>query len=232
MKLNINGPVYVVAFTALVTTAFTAAVMSAQVATDKRIARNEALRFQTAAVQAFNLAEVGGLTAEAIDKLMVRRVDDSLRVADPQSGREFQVLRAYSTEAVPGQPRDESKLTGYAFEVSGRGLWAPITGLMALTPDLDKVIGIVFTEHKETPGLGGRISEDWFQQQFRGLDVSPPPEGYRFVYVAQDSPTDKADPRYSRTVDAITGATQTSMAVDKFLNESLRQFRRAMQAAE
>ena len=145
---------------------------------------------------------------------------------------EFQVLRAYSTEAVPGQPRDESKLTGYAFEVSGRGLWAPITGLMALTPDLDKVIGIVFTEHKETPGLGGRISEDWFQQQFRGLDVSPPPEGYRFVYVAQDSPTDKADPRYSRTVDAIMGATQTSMAVDKFLNESLRQFRRAMQAAE
>ena len=82
-------------------------------------------------------------------------------------------------------------------------------------------------EDSRSCGLGGRITEDAFQEQFRDLDISPPPEGQRTLYVASVE-TDEESPRYGRSVDAITGATQTCMAVDRFLNRNIEQFRRAV----
>ncbi len=98
---------------------------------------------------------------------------------------------------------------------------------MAVTVDLSQALGVVFVEHKETPGLGGRIAEEAFQEQFRGLNIAPPAKGQRTLYVGSVE-TDAASPRYGRSVDAITGATQTCMAVDAFLNRNIEQFRRAM----
>ncbi len=61
--------------------------------------------------------------------------------------------------------------------------------------------------------------------------MTPPPSGRAFVYVGQTRPAGPDDPRYGRSVDAITGATQTSRAVERFVNESIGRFRRAAAAA-
>ena len=87
---------------------------------------------------------------------------------------------------------------------------------------------MVFIEQAETPGLGGRITEDAFEQQFKGLNAAPPEQGRQYIYVARERPENRNDPRFGRSVDAITGATQTSMAVERLLNADLEQFRRAM----
>ncbi len=228
--MDINRPAYVIVFTALITAGFTVAVMTVQVATADRIRRNEALRYEKALVEVFSLAEANKLSGEQIAQIVREQVDTSQTVTDPQSGREFQLIRAYRTGAKPSGPRSESDLLGIAFEISGRGFWAPIRGLMALKPDLSEITGVVFLEQKETPGLGGRITEAWFLKQFKGLKVTAPTKGNKFIYIVKGRPEGPGDPRYRRSVDAITGATQTSMAVENFINRDLAALHRAMQA--
>ena len=160
------------------------------------------------------------LSAEQCAELVSARIDRSQTVRDPETGRTFRLFQAYRTPA-------RSEVVAVGFDVGGNGFWAPIRGLMALTPDLGKVVGVVFLDHKETPGLGGRITEPAFQDAFRGITTSPPEGDAKFIYIEKDRPDSPRDPRWGRTVDAITGATQTSMAVARFLNANLAQFRRA-----
>lgn len=216
MKLNVNSPLYVVAFAAALSAVFTAAVVSVQVATAARIERNEALREQKALVQVFGLGNVDVLSGAEIASLVEQRVNRKDPIADPGTGRTFRWFT--TSDAV-------------AFEFVGNGFWAPIVGFMALTPDLTRVVGLVVVEQSETPGLGGRITELPFQEQFRGLNVAPPEKLTQALFIVRDKPK-QGDPRAGRAVEAITGATQTSMALERLLNANLEQFRRAKQAAD
>lgn len=224
--MDINRPAYIILFTGLITAGFTAAVMTVQVATADRISRNEALRYEKALVEVFSLAKANELSNDQIAQIVGEQVDTSGTVTDPQTGQQFRLIQAYRA----GHKGSKSDLLAIAFEISGRGFWAPIRGLMALKPDLSEITGIIFLEQKETPGLGGRITEKWFLKQFNGLQATVPTKGNKFIYIAKDQPEGPGDPRYRRSVDAITGATQTSLAVEKFINRDLAALHRAMQA--
>ena len=200
--MDTNRPAYVIVFTALITAGFTAAVMTVQVAIADRISRNEALRYEKALVEVFGLAETNKLSGEQMAQIVREQIKISQTVTDPHGGRKFKLIRAYRTS----DKHSESDLLGIAFEISGRGFWAPIRGLMALKPDLSEITGIVFLKQKETPGLGGRITEAWFLKQFKGLQATAPTKGNKFIYVVKDRPESPGDPRYGRSVDAITGA--------------------------
>lgn len=97
---------------------------------------------------------------------------------------------------------DSGQVAGYAVPYEGSGLWGAIRGFVAVNPELDQLLGIVFTEQNETPGLGGRIDEDWFKDQFRGQSIT--------------SPVD-----YGEGIDAITGATSSSTAVIRIVNDTV-----------
>jgi Na+-transporting NADH:ubiquinone oxidoreductase subunit C len=225
MKWDVDSPGYVIGFTVVLATIFTAVVMSVQVATASKVRRNEELREERALVKVFGLGDVAALSDEEIGDLIDRRIERGTVLRDPETGEERRFFRAYEAGTDP-ETRGEGDLLGVGLEVSGNGFWAPITGILALTPDGKTVLGIEFLSHSETPGLGGRITEDAFQDQFEGLDVSPPEKVDKYLYVEKQRP-DKSDPRYDRTVDAITGATQTSVAVGRFLNSNLEAFSRA-----
>ena len=226
--LDTSKPGYVIAFTALVAAGFTAAVMGVQEAFRGRIERNEAFFLQQALVRAFGLGDTETMTRDEVVRLCSRRVAAPETIADPQTGRAFEVYRAYEQDLAQGKPPPGTAPSAVAFLFRGKGFWDEIRGVIALSPDLDTVVGLAILEQKETPGLGGRITEKGFQDAFRGLDVSRPAEGERFIYVASVQPD---DPRRVRSVDSITGATQTSLALDRVLNENLAAFRRAMDAA-
>lgn len=230
MKLDVNKPTYVICFSLAISSVFTAAITSLQVATAGKVKRNERLREEKAIVSVFGLGDVAKMSEGELAEAVRRRVDRSRVVRDPETGREFRLLRCYRTEATPGAARADADLAAVAFPFAGVGFWARITGLLALTPDLAKVTGMVILEQAETPGLGGRITEKEWLEKFKGLNVSPPAAGARFLYIGGGAPSNPQDPRSGRYVDAITGATQTSLAVGKFLDENLRQFRRAMAA--
>jgi len=110
--------------------------------------------------------------------------------------------------------KEDGKVTGYAFPVRGSGLWGSVVGYVGISEDYNKLLGIDFVSHSETPGLGGRISEDSYKEQFRGLDISTAKDGNYIIY----------RPSSGGNVDAITGATLTSKSVSNFVNEDIQNF--------
>jgi Na+-transporting NADH:ubiquinone oxidoreductase subunit C len=108
---------------------------------------------------------------------------------------------------------------GYAFEVSGPGFWGPIYGIAAVDAKGERILGVQFYKHTETPGLGARISEMWFSGQFQSLSVTHPGEDGKFFYLKRPGKS-----RAVNELDAITGATMTSQAVEEFLNRELQYY--------
>ena len=246
MKVNTKNPFYVIGFVVVVSAVFTAGIVALQIATAARVERNEKMRRYRALASLFapswGVGDVDKLSNDAVVKLVDGRVDSSKRLvyesAKPPAKPpvDMQLFWAYATA-------ERKKKVGLAFPVGGNGFWAPIRGYLAVDPERKRALGIVFVEQKETPGLGARITEKAFTDQFQKqalekkdqepLKIYPPEKsGTPFVYIGKGEPTGANDPRFGRSVDAITGATQTSLAVERFLNANLRQFHKAYEAGE
>lgn len=110
----------------------------------------------------------------------------------------------------------EGQLVGYAFMINGPGLWGSMTGYAAVSADLQTILGMQFVSHSETPGLGGRVDEEWFMEQFRGVPASLDSEMVLF------------NPAPGGNADAITGATLTSESVRTILNSDIKTFIESM----
>lgn len=102
----------------------------------------------------------------------------------------------------------QGKTVSLAVPFEGAGLWGRIEGYLGVSPDLKSIKGVVFTLQNETPGLGGRIDELAYREQFREIAIKP---GTPLAYGATGG----------SQIDAITGATLTSNSVLKMLNDLL-----------
>ena len=223
MKVNTKNRGYVIFYAAVTSAVFTGAIMALYKATEPTAERTALVFEKKSIVELFSLGDVGEMSDKEILETYDRHVRRGRTVTDPVSGESFELITAWRFED------GKERLIGYAFPISGVGFWARIEGLLAVTPDLSRTIGIVFLRHSETPGLGGRIMERQFREPFfRGLNVAPPPAGQSYLEITRGEP---APGRGDRHVEAITGATGTSTAVSDFLNERLEQFRRAMKNA-
>ena len=105
----------------------------------------------------------------------------------------------------------------YVIPVYGAGLWGPIWGYVAVNDDGNTIYGANFSHDSETPGLGARITEEAFQQQF--VDKQLYKDGdFKNVSVMKkgQTPTDGSD-----YVDAISGATITSRGVGTMMKQCM-----------
>ncbi len=180
--------VYPVVFMVVLTMIFTGGLASLNAFTIDRIHAQESVKNQASLLYAF------GLDVPE-DMANIQALYETTISEKTLNGTSYYV-------AARGQD-----VLGYAFPFSGSGLWGTIWGYVAVTPDFNEVLGIDFIKHAETPGLGGRISELWFREQFRGIVISDQSIVYR--------PSDGGN------ADAITGATLTSQAVRNMLNDAL-----------
>ena len=98
-----------------------------------------------------------------------------------------------------------------AFEFQGSGLWGPIHGMAGINSDLKTIRILKILHQEETPGLGARIAEKEYLGQFKDKEFVP-----RLIFTPQGSA------QANNEVDAITGATGTSKALEKLLNETLQ----------
>ena len=109
--------------------------------------------------------------------------------------------------------KKDGEVLGYAFEVRGNGLWGQIRSYVAFDKSFEELKGVDFISHSETPGLGGRIDERWFVDQFQGIEVSESEDGEYLVF----------KPAVGGNIDSITGATQTSKSVRTMFNENIEE---------
>jgi len=99
---------------------------------------------------------------------------------------------------------------------SGKGLWGTISGIMAIDNQSSRISGLALLSHSETPGLGGRIDETWFKEQFRGEKI-----GSAGIKLIKGAGTGDTDPDNSE-VDAVTGASLTSASVELIVNNQIQ----------
>lgn len=105
------------------------------------------------------------------------------------------------------------------FPFSGRGFWDTIKGYIAFDAENRKIAGVDFTKHNETPGLGGRISEQSFKARFADRKISNTAKTF-FNIVPEGS----ARPDHNEEIDGLTGATETSRAVETLINDAIRNY--------
>lgn len=110
----------------------------------------------------------------------------------------------------------DDEFLGFCFPVLGNGLWGSISALMAIDADLNELIGLHIVEQNETPGLGGRITEDEFLNQFSGKKATIEGELVVFNLIGENESADETE------INQITGATSSSQAVLDMLHRSLR----------
>ena len=111
-----------------------------------------------------------------------------------------------------------SDTVGIAFEAIGNGFQGKISIMVGINPDFSEISGIKILEQIETPGLGTKIVDDpsnksdpyWFSNQFKNLKTIP-----QIEVVKNIKPTKPTE------IQAITGATISSKAVTKIINDKI-----------
>ena len=112
---------------------------------------------------------------------------------------------------------DEDGKEIYILPLQGKGLWGPIWGYISLEEDLTTIYGAIFAHSKETPGLGAEINTDWYQAQYPGKKIFDDAGKFTSVRVVKGG----ADPDDPHAVDAISGGTITSVALQEMMEECL-----------
>jgi Na+-transporting NADH:ubiquinone oxidoreductase subunit C len=112
---------------------------------------------------------------------------------------------------------DEDGKEIHILPLQGKGLWGPIWGYISLEEDLTTIYGAIFAHSKETPGLGAEINTDWYQAQYLGKKIFDDAGKFTSVRVVKGG----ADPDDPHAVDAISGGTITSVALQEMMEECL-----------
>ena len=125
-------------------------------------------------------------------------------------------LEVYSTSDLKKQLTEQNAFPVYVFEnvivipCYGAGLWGPIWGYIGVDKtDYTTITKACFGHKGETPGLGAKITDEpaVFADKFSGKIVGP------FVVAKNVAETETG------AVNAISGATITSQAVGKAVNQ-------------
>jgi electron transport complex protein RnfG len=127
--------------------------------------------------------------------------DDELIATNQQVKDELPIYGGYD---------NEGQFVGYAIPGEGAGFQDTIKILYGYQADTRKVVGMEVLDSRETPGLGDKIYKDAsFVANFDDLTVEP-----EIVAVKKGK---KSAPN---EIDAITGATISSKAVVRIINQT------------
>lgn len=108
----------------------------------------------------------------------------------------------------------------YVLPLKGQGMWGGISCFLAIDSDKNTIYGAYFNHESETAGLGAEIKDnaDW-QKKFQGKTIFAA-DGDEVIALSVEKNVNDAT-----TVDAVTGATVTSTAVSKMLQEQLAKYK-------
>ncbi|MCP3683737.1 MAG: FMN-binding protein [bacterium] len=140
-------------------------------------------------------------TFERIEKNRIKRIEEAVSNVLPG----ITDYEKVSSDPVIFKGKNGDADAGYAVLSSGMGFQGDIVLMVGLDSTINNIEGVVILESVETPGLGDKIRELDFLKQFQGKNVSSDSE---------------------IGVDAITGATISSVAVGKIINKAVEYAKR------
>lgn len=194
--------------------------------TSPRIAEYHEIKLKKSVLDIFNIPyrteekQFFGFKLRKIDKKDVRNVfENSITVEtitgqyNGQTEERKELFMYYKDEELQGIGFIATRL-GYGFNKASE-----ISLFVCVGPDLETIKGIEVLDHAETPGLGGRMTEDEFKRQFAGKRLKPKISIVRGKEIVN-----------SNEVHAITGASYTSKGIENIINEAMETFWQRMEA--
>ena len=109
---------------------------------------------------------------------------------------------------------ENENLIGYALPYEGNGFQGNIRLIVGINKELSNLLGLEVLEQVETPGLGTKVTEEPFTSQFINLNVNPEITSVKGV-----------EPENPNEIQAITGATISSKAIVRIINEGVKKLR-------
>jgi Na+-transporting NADH:ubiquinone oxidoreductase subunit C len=198
---------YPIVFMFVATLFFSAILIVFGSFTRQRVQDNERIAFERSVLEALPIELPPKASPPAIHKMYLEYIKEAI---DASAG----ALRYMENDS----------LIAYALPLEGPGFWAQIRGVIGIAADKKTITGISFYEQNETPGLGGEIVKQDFRNQFIGKLLA---DGNTPLEIRMQSvPLDE------NSVHAVTGATQTSTRLGRFMNEQLMQWLQAMKAVQ
>ncbi len=116
--------------------------------------------------------------------------------------------------------KKESDNIYYIIPLRGTGLWGPVWGYISLKNDFNTIYGATYDHKSETPGLGAEITTDLFCKQFEEKKIFDNKGEFVSVKVVKGGA--KADNLHE--VDAISGGTITSKAVESMIYDNIIEY--------
>jgi Na+-transporting NADH:ubiquinone oxidoreductase subunit C len=175
-----------------------------------RYQENRIFEARVNTLQVLGLHPGEGATREEVDKAYSENIKELEMSAKTPEGGET-TLPVFVNEK-------SGVLQGVAFPISGKGLWGPIRGMAALKGDLKTIMGARFFDHQETPGLGAEIDKPWFYEQWSDR---PAVDDEGRVVIRVVGPKASTGPN---EIDGISGASITSQAITKIMQNGIRVF--------
>jgi electron transport complex protein RnfG len=115
---------------------------------------------------------------------------------------------------------EDGRLVGWVTKVSGQGYADRIELLLGLDPSIETITGLFVLDQKETPGLGNKIVEEKWRNQFARKSTQAP------LKVVKGGAT------LSNEIDAVTGATISSDSVVSIINKTITDLKQPLNQAE
>lgn len=109
---------------------------------------------------------------------------------------------------------DDKNSLGYALPYEGNGFQGNIRLIIGVDKSLTKILALEVLEQVETPGLGTKVTETPFTDQFKNLLVTPQINSVKGV-----------EPENPNEVQAITGATISSKAIVRIINDGVNRLK-------
>lgn len=154
------------------------------------------------------LASVYKVAAPLIEQNRLRELKEAIFVVLPEA-KDYETIEKDDLTIYKGINAD-GDVIGYSFVAVGPGFQGKIKMMVGIKIDFLNLLGMKVLDQVETPGLGNRIGEDKFQNQFKELNIRPKIE-----------PIKNKKPEKPNQIQTITGATISSVAVVETINKGL-----------
>jgi len=161
-----------------------------------------------------------------IEQNKIAKINNLMAGLMPDAAK-FQLEKTIEIESAKGKTiktniykalSDTNSTLGYSFNCQGPGFADKIELIVAVDGNFEKIAGFDCLESNETPGFGDQIKSDYYRAQFKSV----PAEELTLVKQGNEKNIDSE-------IVAISGATVSSEAVVKIINQSLPQIKNQME---
>lgn len=232
MKLNTNSNTYTIIYASVVVIivafllAFVSSLLKAPSEANERIDKKKQI-LASLNIRGLDNSLVEGKYAEVVTAdLVVDSKGDTVNAGAEKDKAGFTINRKdMNDDNLPVFVCTVDGQTKYVLPLVGKGLWGTIWGYLALNDDCRTVYGAYFSHESETAGLGAIITEESFQNEFKGKNVFDEKDNVVLQVVKYGQVKD-ADTQ----CDGISGATLTSVGVNNMLYEYLGKYKAYLNA--